>query len=190
MANMRIDGVGAPIETDVLFADNGSIVLEQELNFLKLGRGVSIDVPGRGERRGRIGSVELRHGPLDVPTLVFGILLDGEAEVREVVGRGARSPRLAGQSAGGPCCAGFRSPLLRPLRSPGPRQPRVSAPAFVLPKPQAAKPTQSSFVFPPPSSESEEPDFVPAPSALVHVSALGKAFVAWLALVWSASCPP
>src|SRR5690606_24886679 len=82
--NMRIDGLEAPIEADVLAADDGSLVLEQELTFLRLGRGVSIDVPGRGKKRGRIGTVELRHSPLDVPTLVFGILLDGEeaSEVR------------------------------------------------------------------------------------------------------------
>lgn len=81
-AQLCIDGVGAPVDTDVLYTDPGSIVLEQELNFLRLGRGVSVEVSGRA-RRGRIGSVELRHGPLDVPTLVFGILLDAEIESAE-----------------------------------------------------------------------------------------------------------
>lgn len=76
IATMRIDGLGAPIETDVRLSEPDRIVLEQELSFLKLGRGVEVDVPGRGKERGRIASVELRQGPLDVPTLVFGVLLD------------------------------------------------------------------------------------------------------------------
>ncbi len=75
-AVMRIDGLGAPVEADVRVLETDHIVLEQELLFLKLGRGVDVDVPGQGKKRGRIASVELRHGPLDVPTLVFGVLLD------------------------------------------------------------------------------------------------------------------
>ncbi len=76
VAMMRIDGLGAPIETDVRLAEPDRIVLEQELSFLRLGRGVEVEVPGRGKERGRIASVELRQGPLNVPTLVFGVLLD------------------------------------------------------------------------------------------------------------------
>jgi hypothetical protein len=75
-ATMRIDGVGAPIEADVRLYDKSCIVLEQELSFLRLGRGIEVDVPGRGVERGRIASIELRQGPLDTPTLVFGVLLD------------------------------------------------------------------------------------------------------------------
>ncbi len=82
IAMMRIDGLGAPIETDVRLAEPDRIVLEQELSFLRLGRGVEVDVPGRGKERGRIASVELRQGPLNVPTLVFGVLLD-EARVEK-----------------------------------------------------------------------------------------------------------
>lgn len=76
VATMRIDGLGAPIETDVRLSEPDRVVLEQELSFLRLGRGVEVEVPGRGKERGRIASVELRHGPLNVPTLVFGVLLD------------------------------------------------------------------------------------------------------------------
>jgi hypothetical protein len=75
-ATMRIAGVGAPIEADVRLYDKSCIVLEQELSFLRLGRGIEVDVPGRGVERGRIASIELRQGPLDTPTLVFGVLLD------------------------------------------------------------------------------------------------------------------
>jgi PilZ domain len=75
-ATMRIDGLGAPIEADVRLYDQACIVLEQELSFLRLGRGIEVDLPGRGTERGRIASIELRQGPLDTPTLVFGILLD------------------------------------------------------------------------------------------------------------------
>lgn len=80
VTQLCIDGVGAPVEADVLHADPSCVVLEQELSFLRLGRGVSVDLEGKS-RRGRIGSVELRQGPLDVPTLVFGILLDPEPEL-------------------------------------------------------------------------------------------------------------
>lgn len=75
-ATMRIDGLGAPIEADVRLYDQACIVLEQELSFLRLGRGIEVDLPGRGKERGRIASIELRQGPLDTPTLVFGVLLD------------------------------------------------------------------------------------------------------------------
>jgi hypothetical protein len=101
VATLRIDGLGAPIEADVRLADDGRVVLEQELSFLKLGRGVAVEVPGRGKQRGRIGSVELRQGHTDVPTLVFGILLDEatraeEAPDREPVAvRVASTPRVA-----------------------------------------------------------------------------------------------
>ncbi|HEX6240162.1 MAG TPA: PilZ domain-containing protein, partial [Polyangiales bacterium] len=80
VANMRIDGVGAPIEADVRLLERDCIVLEQELSFLRLGRGIEVDVPGRGKERGRIASIELRQGPLDTPTLVFGVLLDEKPE--------------------------------------------------------------------------------------------------------------
>jgi hypothetical protein len=94
VATLRIDGLGAPIEADVRLADDGRVILEQELAFLKLGRGVAVDVPGRGKQRGRIGSIELRQSPLDVPTLVFGILLDEAAqpEVERVTARAASAP--------------------------------------------------------------------------------------------------
>jgi hypothetical protein len=85
VASMRIDGVPTPIEADVRLLEKDCIVLEQELSFLRLGRGIEVDVPGRGKERGRIASIELRQGPLDTPTLVFGVLLD-EKPVREAAG--------------------------------------------------------------------------------------------------------
>jgi hypothetical protein len=75
-ATMVIDGLAAPIEADLRLSDDTRIVLEQELTFLRLGRGVDVDIPGKGKQRGRIASVELRPGPLNVPTLVFGVLVD------------------------------------------------------------------------------------------------------------------
>ncbi len=96
LATMRIDGLGAPIETDVRLSEPDRIVLEQELSFLQLGRGVEVDVPGRGKERGRIASVELRQGPLDVPTLVFGVLLD---EVRAPEAKPQAEPVAAALNA-------------------------------------------------------------------------------------------
>jgi PilZ domain len=75
-AVMRIDGLDAPIEADVKLLEKGCIILEQELSFLRLGRGIEVDVPGRDKRHGRIASIELRQGPCDTPTLVFGVLFD------------------------------------------------------------------------------------------------------------------
>jgi hypothetical protein len=75
-AMMRIDGLDAPIEADVKLLEKDCVILEQELGFLRLGRGIEVDVPGRDRRRGRIASIELRQGPLDTPTLVFGVLFD------------------------------------------------------------------------------------------------------------------
>lgn len=77
-ATMRIDGLAAPIDADVMLLEPDCIVLEQELSFLRLGRGIEVDVPGRGKERGRIASIELRQGPLDTPTLVFGVLLEAK----------------------------------------------------------------------------------------------------------------
>jgi hypothetical protein len=90
-ATMRIDGLGAPIEADVRLYDQACIVLEQELSFLRLGRGIEVDVPGRGKERGRIASIELRQGPLDTPTLVFGVLLDEKRD--EVMAKVSRAGR-------------------------------------------------------------------------------------------------
>jgi len=80
-ATMRIDGLDAPIDADIMLLEPDCIVLEQELSFLRLGRGIEVDVPGRGKERGRIASIELRQGPLDTPTLVFGVLLEAKQAV-------------------------------------------------------------------------------------------------------------
>lgn len=183
VANMRIDGVGAPIEADVLFADGGSIVIEQELNFLKLGRGVSIDVPGRGPRRGRIASVELRHGPLDVPALVFGILWDNEAEVREVAAEVQPAPRLSEQA---PMASA-------PVPAFHAATPSVPPKAFVQVAGETVAAKLAAPGIAPVSSAAVDPDIVDnpfaTPSLLAQVSGLYKAFAAWLALLWSRVVP-
>ena len=76
-AVLSIDGLGTPIDAGLKLADDSRVVLEQRLTFLQLGRSVEITVPGRGKERGRIASVELRQTQFDVPTLVYGVLLDG-----------------------------------------------------------------------------------------------------------------
>ncbi|HEX5657380.1 MAG TPA: PilZ domain-containing protein [Polyangiales bacterium] len=76
MARMQIDGLTAGVEAELKLVDETRVVLEQPLTFLQLGRGVEIAVPGRGNERGRIASIELRHGQFETPKLVFGILFD------------------------------------------------------------------------------------------------------------------
>jgi PilZ domain len=75
-ARLLIEGLETGVEAELKLVDETRVVLEQSLSFLQLGRGVEVTVPGRGKERGRIASIELRHGQLDVPKLVFGILLD------------------------------------------------------------------------------------------------------------------
>jgi len=76
-ALLSIDGLGTTIDAGLKLADDSRVVLEQRLTFLQLGRSVEVTVPGRGKERGRIASVELRQSQFDVPTLVYGVLLDG-----------------------------------------------------------------------------------------------------------------
>jgi hypothetical protein len=75
-ATLSIEGLGTPVEAELKLADETRIVVEQRLSFLQLGRGVEVSVGGRGKERGRIASVELRHSHYDVPTIVYGVLLD------------------------------------------------------------------------------------------------------------------
>ena len=81
-ATIRIDGLGPSVEAELKLADDTRVVLEQELSFLQLGRAVEVSVQGRGTERGRIASVELRRSAYDVPTIVYGVLLDS-APARE-----------------------------------------------------------------------------------------------------------
>ena len=81
-ATIRIDGLGPSVEAELKLADETRVVLEQELSFLQLGRAVEVSVQGRGTERGRIASVELRRSSYDVPTIVYGVLLDS-APARE-----------------------------------------------------------------------------------------------------------
>lgn len=90
-ATLLIDGLGAAVEAELKLADETRVVLEQQLTFLQLGRGVEVQVLGRGKERGRIASVELRHSDFDVPTLVFGILLDDAPERASSPVHGAES---------------------------------------------------------------------------------------------------
>ncbi|MFT3923626.1 MAG: PilZ domain-containing protein [Myxococcales bacterium] len=190
VANMCIDGVGAPVETDVLFADHGSIVLEQELNFLKLGRGVSIDVPGIGTRRGRIGSVELRHGALDVPTLVFGILLDAEAEVREVV-----VPIELSQVAVPAPAPMVREAAPAPVAREVDPAPMVVPVAARKPEPRASQATvefktTSADASEPSLGSDTEPDLLPtAVPAAAQLIAFAKTWLAWLTARWARLVP-
>lgn len=88
VAELRIEGLGAPIEADLCLDQSDRLVLQQALPFLRLGRRVAVDVPGRPARKGRIAAVELQHRGDEVPTLTFGVLLDGaatEASVADVM---------------------------------------------------------------------------------------------------------
>ena len=78
--SLRIDGLAAPVEAELKLSDDSRLVLELPLSFLPLGRSMEVTLPGRGKERGRLASVELRHTHFDVPTLVFGVLLDGAPE--------------------------------------------------------------------------------------------------------------
>jgi hypothetical protein len=106
-AVMRIDGLDAPIEADVQLLVKGCIILEQELGFLRLGRGIEVDVPGRDKRHGRIASIELRQGRCDTPTLVFGVLFDESRKelaieaARTLEARGSARAAMAAPDAGG-----------------------------------------------------------------------------------------
>jgi len=104
-ATLVIDGLGAPVEAELKLADETRIVLEQQLTFLQLGRGVEVSVLGRGRERGRIASVELRHTHFDVPTLVFGILLD-DAKERPVDEVSSRVAPLFGSKTPAPKASG------------------------------------------------------------------------------------
>jgi len=193
VANMRIDGVGAPVETDVLYVDAGSIVLEQQLDFLKLGRGVAIDVPGRGPLRGRIGSVELRHGALDVPTLVFGILLDGEAEVREVVVEApvAVAPpavEWAPPPAAAPVVVHAEPEVRAVISAPAPRQAEPAREREGKPAAAREKDAVGRTRAQPEPAESSE-SVVAASAAWGRLSGLMLAFKAWLLASWSRVVP-
>ncbi|MDB4972508.1 MAG: repeat protein [Myxococcaceae bacterium] len=120
-ASLIIDGLETTVEAELKLADDSRIVLEHKLSFLQLGRGVEVSVPGRGKERGRIASVELRHSHFDVPTLVYGVLLD-EAPERSASER-AQNERF--EEAASKLAPLFSTPVLTP--APPAELPPVSA---------------------------------------------------------------
>ncbi len=74
LARLHLDGVASPIEAEILERDARWLTVEQELPFLNLGMGVTIE-GGGGAPRGRLVSVDLR---LDggTPRLVLSVELD------------------------------------------------------------------------------------------------------------------
>jgi len=59
VARLHLDGVASPIEAEVLERDAQWLTVEQELPFLRMGMGVTIE-NGGGAPRGKLASVDLR----------------------------------------------------------------------------------------------------------------------------------
>ena len=78
VARLHLDGVASPIEAEILDRDARWLTVEQELPFLELGMGVTIE-NGGGAPRGRLASVDLRieNG---TPRLVLSVELDSLEE--------------------------------------------------------------------------------------------------------------
>jgi len=74
VARLHLDGVISPIEAEILERDSEWLTVEQELPFLEIGMGVTIE-NGGGAPRGRLASVDLRieNG---TPRLVLAVELD------------------------------------------------------------------------------------------------------------------
>lgn len=74
VARLHLDGVMTPIEAEILERDPEWLTVEQELPFLEIGMGVTIE-NGGGAPRGRLASVDLRieNG---TPRLVLSVELD------------------------------------------------------------------------------------------------------------------
>jgi hypothetical protein len=124
MARLQIDGLASGVEAELKLVDETRVVLEQPLTFLQLGRGVEVTVPGRENERGRIATIELRHGQFDVPKLVFGILFDDAP---------AKQPALTDSSA-----AWFTGELEEPF--PGLHAVKATATAWGKRKSEAPPP--------------------------------------------------
>ncbi len=67
---LRIDGVGPTVETELVHADGGAMIVEQPLPFLTIGKGVESD-----GRRGMLEAVDLRMDG-DIPRLTLTVLFD------------------------------------------------------------------------------------------------------------------
>lgn len=75
-AKLSLDGVNSPIVAKVTHAAKDIVTVEQELSFLKLGRGVSMRVGDEQDaRRGKIGGIDLSFAG-EVPSLVLQVVYD------------------------------------------------------------------------------------------------------------------
>lgn len=75
-AKLSLDGVNSPIVAKVTHAAKDIVTVEQELSFLKLGRGVSMRVGDEKDaRRGKIGGIDLSFAG-EVPSLVLQVVYD------------------------------------------------------------------------------------------------------------------
>jgi len=86
VARLHLDGVASPIEAEILERDARWLTVEQELPFLQVGMGVSIE--NGGSPRGRLASVDLRieNG---TPRLVLSVELDEAREDADAEPAGA-----------------------------------------------------------------------------------------------------
>ena len=74
VARLHLDGVSSPVEAEVLERDGRWLTVEQELPFLRMGMGVTVEQP-EDAPRGRLASVDLR--VVDgTPRLVLSVELD------------------------------------------------------------------------------------------------------------------
>jgi hypothetical protein len=75
VATLELDGSDGSIAARLASADAGQAVFEQDLDLLRLGRGVRTHAPGADGRQGSISAVELRmvgSVPMLAVTVVFG----------------------------------------------------------------------------------------------------------------------
>lgn len=74
VARLHLDGIASPIDGEIVERDADWLTVEQELPFLEIGMGVSIE-NGGGVPRGRLARVDLRLED-GTPRLVLGVELD------------------------------------------------------------------------------------------------------------------
>ena len=77
IARLHLDGVASPIEAEVLEHDARWMTVEQELPFLRIGMGITLEGAGAAPR-GQLASVDLRIVD-GVPRLVLAVELGAEA---------------------------------------------------------------------------------------------------------------
>ncbi len=79
-ARLLVDGLQTPIAVRMTHRAQDLITLEQELSFLRLGRGVELMLEGQPARRGRLELVELRMDA-HTPKLVMAVVFDDEFSI-------------------------------------------------------------------------------------------------------------